>query len=134
MAGTVDVGTGTTITHGTTSYAIEILNVDGEVSRAVVDTTHMGTTGARTKRVSDLYDPGSITVRAHLNPDEEAPYYSAEETVTVTFPVPSGLTNGATVAATGAVSRFSWSSPLEDKMTCTYTVTFMDDLTWANAS
>ena len=128
----VDITTGTTITHGTTSYAIEILSVSGEVSRAVVDTTHMGTTGARTKTVTDLYDPGSITVQAHFDFDEEAPYSSAAETVTVTFP--SALASGATVAGTGAVTNFSWNAPLEDKGTCTYTVTFLDDLTWADAS
>lgn len=128
----VDIATGTTITHGTTSYSVEILGVSGEISRAVVDTTHMGTTGARIATVTDLYSPGSITVQTHFDFDEEAPYTTAAETVTVTFP--SALASGATVAGSGAVTNFSWSAPLEDKAVATYTVTFLGALTWADAS
>ena len=127
-----DIGTGSTITHGTTSYSIEVTGMSGEISRVAQDTTHMGTTGARTKVVGDLYDPGSVTVTAYLNPDEEAPYTSAAETVTVQFP--TSLATGATVAGSGAVTNFSWGTQTEEVMTCSYTVTFLDDLTWADAS
>lgn len=134
MAGSGDVGTGTTITFGTSSYAAKVTSVSGEISRTIVETTDMSTTGARTKRVGDLYDPGSITVQTILNPDEEAPYTSAEETVTVTFPIATGNSSGATCAGTGAVSNFSWSSEIEGLMTASYTVTFCDDLTWTNGA
>lgn len=134
MAGTVDVGTSTTLTFGTSSYACEVLDISGEVSRGVVDTTHMGTTNARTKRVVDLYDPGSITVNAHFDPEEEAPYSGAEETVTITFPLKAGDSTGPTVAGTAAVTNFSYSVPLEDKMTMSFTISFLDELTWTDGS
>lgn len=131
----VDIGTGTTITHGTSSYSVEIQSIAlNEITRAVVDTSHMGTAGARTKTVGDLYDPGSLTVSAHLNPNEPAPYSGASETVTVTFPIPAGGLTGATLAGTAAVTSFSASVPLEDKMVCTYTITFLDDITWTDAT
>lgn len=130
-----DIGTGATITHGTTSYAVEIVSIAlNDISRAVIDTSHLGTTGARTKRVGDLYDPGSITVQAHLDPNEEPPYTTAAETVTVTFPIPSGGASGATVAGSAAVTNMSATVPLEDKMMVTYTITFLDDITWTNSA
>lgn len=134
MAGSGDVGTGTTITHGTTSYAAKVTGVSGEISRTIVNTTDMSTTGAMTKRIGDLYDPGTVTIQTILDPDEEAPYTGAEETITVTFPVAAGNSAGATCAGTGAVSNFTWGSQVEDLMTASYTVTYLDDVTWTNGS
>ena len=135
MAGTVDVGTGTTLTLATSSWSIEITDLQiNDITRALINTHHMGTTGAITKRTGDLYDPGSFTVQIHFDPDEEAPYSGVEETATITFPVPSGLTNGATLIATAACTSFSGSIPLEDKMTGRAVFSFTDDLAWADAT
>lgn len=135
MAGTVDVGTGATMTFGTSSYAVEItgINLSG-VSRAVIDTTHLGTTGARTKRPGDLYEPGTIQCEIHWDPDEQPPITGAEETVTLTFPIEAGNSSGASLAATGFISEFSAAVPLEDKMTGSYTVQLADDHTWTDGA
>ena len=133
-AATADVGTGCTITHGTTSYAAVITGISGEVSRTVVETTDMSTTGARTRRVGDLYDPGTLTIQTILDPEEEAPYTTAEETITVTFPIKAGDSTGATCVGSGAVSNFSWGAQVEELMTASYTVQFTDDLVWTDGS
>ncbi len=121
------VGTGLTVTHGTTSYSVEVLGASGAVSRAIIDVSHMGTTGGRKKIVGDLYDAGSVQIQTHLDADAEAPYTAAAETVTISFK------GGATVAGSGAVSNFEWGAVVEDKQTATYTVAFLGDITWTDA-
>lgn len=130
-----DVGTGTTIVFGTSSFAAEVLQINGEnVSRAVIDTSHMGTTGARTKMPGDLHDEGEVTMNIAFNPNNEIPVDAAVETITITFPVPSGDSNGATAAGSGFISGYSWTDPLEDKMTADITITWADDVTWTDSS
>lgn len=135
MAGTTDVAvaTGLTITFGTTSYAGEIIgcNLTG-VSRTVIDTSHMGTTGARTKAAGKLYEPGTLEVSVNWKPDAQPPITTAEETITLTFP--STKANGATLVAPGFVSAFSGSFPLEEKMTGSFTIQLTDDHAWTDAS
>lgn len=129
-----DVGTGFTATFGTTSYAAEIVSADFDGAEvAVLDTAHMGTTGARTKRFGDLKEEGSVRIRIHFNPNQQPPLGTAE-TVTFTFPIPSALTNGATAAGQGGISAWSASIPLEDLMSAEFTVTWTDDVTWTDAS
>ena len=105
-----DVGTGTTAVFGTSSFAMNVTNVSGgDMTRAVIDSTHMGTTGERTKIFGDLFDPGSIELELALDPEDQPP---------ITFP------STATLAGTGATTAWSWNSPLEDKMTATMTFTW----------
>lgn len=138
MAGTVDVGTGTTVTFGTSSFAAEITGLTlNDITIAKINTHHMGTTGAITKRSARLYDPGSITLDLHLDPDDpdtSAPFDGTEETVTITFPVPTGKSSGATLAATAAMGAFGGTVPLEDKMVARMRVDFHDDLTWTDSA
>src|SRR5690606_32763226 len=117
-----DVGTGTTITFGTSSYAAEItgVTINGE-EVPVIDISHMGTTGTRAKMLGDLKENVTLDVQVNFDPDEPPPIGSSE-TITVTFPIPSGSTNGATRAGTGAIVSHSEEVPLEDKMTGTYRV------------
>lgn len=131
----IDVGTGTTITLGTSSWSVEITDLQlNDITRALINTHHMGTVGAITKRTGKLYDPGSVTVAHHLDPDEPAPYAAAEETITITFPVPDGMTNGATLVGTVACTSANGRVPLEDKMTGRAVFSFLDDLVWTDAS
>lgn len=134
MAGTVDVSTGLTLTFGTTSYAAEITGVSADGAEVpVLDTSHMGTTGARTKRFGDLHDEGTLDVTIHFNPDTEPPL-GTEETITVTFPVPSGGSTGATAAGTGGISSRNWTAELEETLAGGFTITWTDDVTWTNST
>ena len=123
--GADDVGTGTTIVFGTSAFEAHLLSVNGtDITRAVVDSTHMGTTGERTKIFGDLFDPGSVECEIALDPDAQPPIGAAVETITITFPIPTGMATGANIAGTGACTAWSWGDPLEDKMTATMTVTW----------
>lgn len=135
-----DVGTGAVITFGTEAdhaWAAEILSVNGgDISREVIETTHMGTTGAKRFMPGDLYDPGTLDVSVAFLPNDEPPITSAVQVITVTFPVPAGGGSGATFIASGFISNFSWAVPLEDKMTADVTIKFTGAATppaWADS-
>lgn len=120
-----DVGTGCTITWGTSTFSPELLDLSqGDIARTVVDISDMGTTGARRKMAGDLYDAGELEVEILFDPDDVPPVTAAAETITITFPVPAGKTTGAKVAGTGFISNWRWGAPLEDRMTASFTITW----------
>lgn len=118
-----DVGTGTTITFGTSSFTAEVLNVNGvDVSRQPIDVTHMGSTGFREFIPTRLVDPGGAQVEILFDPNSQPPINQPAETITVTFPVPSGDSSGATLQFSGFVTDWDWGDPLEDKITANLTL------------
>ena len=102
-----DEGSGATLTIGTTGVSLDITSIaSGGVSREALETTNLGTTNGKTFIPGDTYDPGEITVQFQTDPDVQAPFSNAAETITITYPVPTGETNGATEASSGFVT--SW--------------------------
>jgi hypothetical protein len=124
----VDVGTGTTLTGGTSGWTSPILSIEvSDISRESVETSHLGTTTAKTFMPGDLYDPGSIELEILFDTDNVSsvglpPISAAAETWTITFPIPSGLATGATAAGSGFLTGWGWSIPLEDRVTGTVTL------------
>jgi len=119
-----DVGTGTSITFSSGFFA-EILSVGHSgISREDIDITHMGTTVAREFMPSDLYEPGELSVELAFDPSTPPPITGAAETITVTFP------DASTAAASGYLSSFDYTDPLEEKMTATATIKFSGAITW----
>lgn len=108
-----DTGNGATITFGTTGFTGEIISIGGnEASLEALDTSHLGTTGNMTKAPADLVDQGDFSIEFFFDPDTQ-PTIGTVETITVTFPVPSGGLTGATLAGTGFINSFKW-GPLEN--------------------
>ena len=117
------IGTGTTITFAT-GFCAEILSVDhGGAGRDSIDTTHMGTTTARTFMPTTLYDPGALTVQLQFIPSTAPPWLNAAETVTVTF------SDATTWACSGFLTSFEYGDPLENKLTATVTIKFSGAIT-----
>ena len=137
MAKAQDVGTGSSVAFGTTAFEADFdlqgFDFDG-FERATPETTAMDTAGARTYIVGDLYDPPTATATVIWNPDEPAPYDQPAETVTWTFPTPSGKSTGATMAGSAAIVRWGATIQIEELMTATVTVKHMDDITFADSS
>lgn len=114
-----DIGTGSTVTFGTSSFTADILSVNlSGITREAINTSHMGTTSDHTFMPADLVDNGTLEM----------------EVAWVAGLTPPILTNGAaetvTVAFAGSASTWSFSAfqidlgivvPLEDKMTATMT-------------
>lgn len=131
----IDIGTGTTVTFGTSSFSANITNVGWSgIERPAIDTTHLGTTTARTFMPGDLFDPGELSLDIQFNPDNYPPITGAAETITVRFPIPAGLSNGATWVASGFMTSFELGNPLEELMTATMGVKFTGNITPTDAS
>ena len=131
----VDVGTGTTLGAGTsTSFTpkIESLRINGETI-PIIDTTHMGTTGTQTAMTGDLKTRCSLDVNCQYNPSLTYPT-GVTEVWTLTMPIPSGGTNGATLYGSGTLSEHSADIPLENKMTSDFKVEFLGAVTRTAAS
>ena len=115
-----DVGTGTTVSFGTSSYPCNIRGVTlSGWSRAAVDVTHLGSTTARAFKLGDLYDGGTVELEILFSPNDPPPMGAAAETVTITCPIPSGGSTGATYAGSMGAIDASIAIPLEDVMTQT---------------
>lgn len=118
-----DVGTATTIAFATSSFSAEVKSINGsDISREDIDVTHMGTTNYKEFQPGDLADGGSIEMEIHFDPDEQPPILGVSESITITFPTPSGGGGGATLIFTGYVNAWSWEAPLEEVMTAELTI------------
>ena len=123
MAAT-DVGTGSTITFQTGLFAeITSLAVNGS-EVPVRDAPFMGGAGLHKLVIGRLQRPPQLVVGVNLNADKDwkAVIAAAAETVTLTFPTPSGGSAGATWVVTGKVVSFEADIPVDDVMTGTFTI------------
>jgi hypothetical protein len=119
----MDVGTGTTIAFGTSSFSADVMSLSAsDIAREDIDVTHMGSTGYKEFQPSDLVDGGSIEMEIGFDPDSQPPISGAAEVITITFPTPAGGISGATFVFNGYVSSWSWGAPLEEVMTATITI------------
>ena len=129
-----DIGTGATVTFGTSSRTFNIVSVGhDDIGRESIETTHRGTTSARSFIPGDLYDPGGLELEIQLDPNLDTtnipPFDQAAETITVTQPVQSGDATAGKIAGTGFVQSFSYNDPVEDLITGTVSVKFSGALT-----
>lgn len=118
-----DVGTATTITFGTSSFTAQVMSLNGsDITREDIDVTHMGSTNYMEFQPGNLADGGTIEMEIHFDPDSQPPILGAAETITITFPLPSGGIGAATLVFTGYVNSWSWEAPLEEVMTAEITI------------
>ena len=135
---TVRTGTGCSLAMGTTNYDVEILSANFSGQEVpVVDTSHLGTTGTRTKVMADLKEPGTLEVEFHVDPDKLDTLNTAiglAQTMTFTFKKVSGEATAATLAGSGAISAHNFTIPLEDKCVGNYTISWLGAVTPTDAS
>lgn len=115
-----DTGFGTTITFAS-GFLAEIRNITGpSMSREFIDSSHAGTTGGyRTYIPQDLADGGEVEIEMLFDPDSDPPIDAAAESVTITWPIPTGGTTAATWVFQGALVGFDVTAPYDDLMTAT---------------
>ena len=100
-----DIGTGATITFGTNAFSGQIASITHSgITREVVETSHLGTTGGRTYFPGDLYDPGELELGVIYNASVRPVFTATAETITVVYP---NGTATASLAASGFVTRFT---------------------------
>ena len=108
--GVPDDGLGATLTLGTSTWdtAAVITSITPDaITREALDTTHLGTTTAKTFIPSDLRDNGGFSIEFIADAATSTPPMAAAETVTITYPPPSGSTNGATIAGSAFCTEYT---------------------------
>jgi len=127
---------GLTITFGTSSWTAELTSVNqNDVSREALDTTHLGTTTAKTFIPTELFDGGNLEVEFLHEVDEQPPYSGAAETITVTFPKEAaGSSVANSVQFSGFMTNYSWGAPMGELVTGSATIKVTGDLTWVDES
>ena len=131
-----DTGHGATLAFATSGFTAQYLSLGGSSSgREAIDTTHLGTTTGRTFQPGDVVDNGELEGELFYDPDEQPPFNSAAETVTLTYPLPSGGATAATEAFTGFITN--WTKPTlstDELMTSTITVKVSGDVTYTDST
>ena len=123
----IDLGTGVTIAFGTSAFVANVMSIShGGIQRPSVDTTHLGTTTARTFMPGDLYDGGEITLNIQWDPAAavKPPIGGAVETITIDFGTP-------TVSFSGFATGYGYDVPLEELMTSEITIKVTGAITYA---
>lgn len=131
-----DEGSGATLVFGTSGTALDIMTIQAAgVSRVSIETTKLSTTGAKTYMPGDRHDPGEISVTFQHLPNIRPPYTNAAETVTITYPVPAGSTNGATEASSAFITQWdSGNCEGDSLMMGSLTLKRTGTITFTNAS
>lgn len=121
MSNAVDESTGATFVMGTTAWAVRLTGIDlTDESVTPLKTSHLGTTGHHTYMPSDVKEPIKVDLQIFYDPNEPPPT-GVTQTGTITYPVPSGSTNGATCASSGFLVSSGASIKIGELMTGQFT-------------
>ncbi len=112
-----DDGHGATLTLGTSTWetAALISSIEPEpVTRAALETTHLGTATARSFIPEDLVDAGGFTINFWSNASDDSggtasqiPVLNAAETITITYAVVSTSSTGQIITGTGFCTEYT---------------------------
>jgi len=100
-----DTGNGATLTLSGGFTANFTTLAGAEIEIPDVNTSYLGTTDYETYVPGDLKEPGEQDFELHYDPNNP-PTVGVAQTCTLTYPVPSGLSNGATKTGTGYIKKF----------------------------
>lgn len=121
-----DIGTGTSITFGTSGFAAKLIGVPtlASMSRPSIETSTMATTTAHTFMPGDLVDNGEIELEFEFDPSLTPPINAARETVTITFPIntAAGRTTAASWACSAFMTNYQPGVQMEERMRATATL------------
>lgn len=130
-----DIGTGATLTFSGFTANITAIS-HGDISRESIDTSHLGTTPARTFLEGDLHDPGTIEVEFQFDTREplsnKLPIEGVQSALVLTFPLVVGDTSAATMTCDAFMTAANYSLPLEDLVTGTATFKLSDEIAWVD--
>jgi hypothetical protein len=132
-----DSAQGATLVAGTsssftTAVKPRTLTVEGK-SIALLETTTLSTTGTKTAVKADLFEREKVNVTIFYDPNEPPPV-GISETWTLTYPIPTGMTNGATKAGTAVCTREGHSLMGDVLMEGDFTIEFTGATTNADAT
>lgn len=123
-----DTPTGITAVFGTSGFSASIsaVNLNG-MERPAIDVTHLGSTTYREFIPGDLSNPGQVEMTFWFDPDAQPPIGGAVETLTITWPLPTGGITAATLAGTGFTTSWSADASGGDESAMSGEMTFQFD-------
>ena len=128
------MGFGTTVTvPGITIAKVLEISIDGDEQKAIDQTHMLSADGQMEFDPSVLGNPGTASLSILFNPDE-VPSKGVKGAVTITWPVPTGKTNGATWGCQGFITKYTCTGPHDDKMTGKVDIQFSGKFTRTAAS
>lgn len=117
---------GLTVTYATNSYTAELTGFEqGTIEVPVLDSSHLGSTGWRSKIFGKLKEPGTLSMDVWADPDVWDDLLSeigTSDTVTITFPVVGAQSSGATIAGSGALVSAQMTGSTDELITGTVVV------------
>ena len=97
-------GQGASIAFATSTFTSDLPSITlPEKSREVIDTTHLGTTGAKTSKPAKLKNVGTISVEVDHNPAADDLTDNDPETITISYPLLTGQTTPVKLQFNGFV-------------------------------
>jgi hypothetical protein len=85
-------GTGASIAMSVSSFTADLISLSlPELSVEAMDTTHLGTVGAKTKKVAKLYEIGAISAEFDHNPASPS-MKGVQQNFTISWPLQTGQT------------------------------------------
>lgn len=130
-----DTGFGASITFQTGFFAkFRVIEELGSTREAIETTHNASTNGWATFIPSDIKKMKRCRVQMLFNPDATPPIDQAAETITITFPVPAGSSNGATLQCSGFMTDAGARIPYDDLMTQDVELQLSGEPTWTDAS
>jgi hypothetical protein len=98
-------GTGSTIAFGSSLFSSDLISITlPENVREVIDTTHLGTTAAKTKKPAKLINVGEITCEFDHDPSAIDLTKRDPEQITIRYPLLTGQATPTTLVFNGFVS------------------------------
>jgi hypothetical protein len=95
-------GTGATIAFGTSGFTADLISLTlPEFTREAIESTHLGTTGAKTFKSAKLYTVGDISATFDHDPSETDMITQDAETITISYPLLDGQATPTTLEFTG---------------------------------
>ena len=128
----------TTSGGGTSGFTGSLVGISGpNITRKSIQVTHMASPGRAHEFLPGMIDYGEFTMTIFFDPDTDPPVTTPSnttETVTITWPVPAGLTNGATWAAQAFIQSYNVGSPLDERCEVEVGIKISGVPTYTNAS
>lgn len=134
-----DIGTGATLTTSGTSWVARINSIDWDgITREHVETSHLGSSEARTFMPGDLYDPGTLNMEVQHDPSVLPPGLTSatQQEWSLEFPLndAAGHTTKASMTALASMQDYSISVALEELITASVAMKCSGPITFTSAT
>lgn len=124
-------GTGATIQFGSSTFASDLISLTlPEITREAIDTTHLGTTGAKTAKPAKLRNVGEIQAEFDHDPAQLDLTKRDAEQITISYPLLTGQATPTRLVFNGfVISQGGEEMKIDDRMRTKVTIRVNGDIT-----